>query len=623
MQKIANKCWLLLLCSILTMGAYAQADNGPGRIPLSDALKDITKQYDTRFVFDADLIKNKTTNISVGALKQLPVEEVLKRVLYPVNLLFVYVSQNNYMLIQRPVPAKPASASTLAASSATGTPEEKNAVVHHLQGFITDAATREPLPGVTVRLLPSGKGVLTDEKGHYIFSNVPNGTNILRASFVGYTTREFTAGTPYASFSLEQDTRTLDEVKVVEVGYGTKRREAITGAVTSVNNKTVNQLPSAMLSNNLVGTIPGLFGKQTGGAPGRESSRLLVRSSSFLNAPLIVIDGVPLNESTGSIIAGQASLNDIDPADLESVTVLKDAASTAIYGSRGGNGVILVTTKRGKTGRPKFSFTANTTYSQPTQQPKFVDSYTQALLDNESAVNSGKDAVYSPAVLDTIRLGLNPDKYANTNWSDAVLNDYANGQNYNLNVSGGNEAIKYYVAGGFNKQGSIVGEGGLKRYSVISNIDTRLNKNLTMGLDMAYRSEQTDDASGGGSNTILTNVYNMSPLQPVYFSNGLPAANYTGGISNPFLQKTQSGYTRRVGNYLNAKLKMDYAIPFVKGLSAHAMASFDRNNYGEKMFTVPYKLYRANNQGQYVPVSGVDSKGADLKPSLTENMYRA
>lgn len=621
MQKIAKEFWLLLLCSIITMGVYAQADKSPKHIPLSAALTAITKQYDTKFVFDADLIKNKTTNVTVADLKQLPVEEVLKRVLYPSNLLFVYVSQNNYMLIQRPVPAKPAV--TPAENIAAGEPAEKSTAVGNLRGMITDAATHEPLPGVTVRLLPSGKGVLTDENGRYTFVNAPTGTNTLRASFIGYAPREFTTGTGFASFSLEQDTRTLDEVKVVEVGYGTKRKEAITGAVTSINNKTINQMPSASLSNNLVGTIPGLFGKQTGGAPGRDMNRLLVRSSSFFNAPLIVIDGIPLNESSGAIINGQASLNDIDPADLESVTVLKDIASTAVYGSRGGNGVILVTTKRGKMGRPKFSFTANSTYSRPTQQPKFVDSYTQALLENEFAVNSGKEAVYSPAVLDTIRQGLNPDKYANTDWSKAVLNDYANGQNYNLNVSGGSEAVKYYVAGGFNKQGSIVGNGNLKRYSVISNVDTRLNKNLTMGVDMSYRYEQTDDPSGGGSNSILTSIYQMSPLQPVFFSNGLPAANYTGAVSNAYLQKTENGYTRRVGNYLNAKLRMEYAIPFVKGLAAHAMASFDRNNYGEKSFTVPFKLYRANSQGDYVPVSGVDSKGANLKPSLTENMYRA
>ncbi|SEW43334.1 SusC/RagA family TonB-linked outer membrane protein [Chitinophaga arvensicola] len=618
MQKISRKFWLLLLCSIVAMGAYAQADKNAKRTPLSQALADITRQYDTRFVFDADLIRNKSTNITVAALKNLPVEEVLKRVLYPSNLLFVYVSENNYMLIQRPVQSRPASVQQLA-------PEENAvAVDNHLTGVITDAATREPLTGVTVRLVNTGKGVMTDQNGRYTFSDVPAGSNTLRASFIGYTTRELTAGGTVASFSLVPDTRTLDEVKVVEVGYGTKRREAITGAVTSVNNKTITQLPSAMLSNNLVGTVPGLFGKQSGGSPGNDNSRLLVRSSSFYNTPLIVIDGVPLNDNSNtSGFSGQAGLNDIDPADLESVTVLKDAASTAIYGSRGGNGVILVTTRRGKISRPKFSFAANTLYSRPTQQPKFVDNYQQALLENESSVNSGKEPIYSAAVLDTIRLGLNPDKYANTDWRKATMHDYAGSQNYNLNVSGGNEAVKYYVSGGYNKQGSLVGDAAFKRYSLISNIDTRLNKNLTMGLDMAYRYDMTDEPSAGGSNTIMVNSYMMSPLQPIYFSNGLPAANYTGTINNTVVQMTQSGYSRKYGNYLNAKLKMDYALPFVPGLSAHAMASFDRNNYGTKSFSVPYKLYRANALGQYVPVSGVDNKGVDLKPSLTEGMNRA
>ncbi|WP_160712962.1 SusC/RagA family TonB-linked outer membrane protein [Chitinophaga solisilvae] len=623
MQKTAMKLLLLLLCSMLTAGVYAQVENGRQAIPLSQALEEITRKYDTKFVFDTELIKRRSTQVVVGNLKNLPLEEVLKRVLYPANLLFVYVSENNYMLIQRPVQAKPGAAPVANAKAVAA--EAVTTANHALRGIITDVATREALPGVTVRLLPSGKGVLTDQNGRFVFHDTDPGEHTVRASFIGYSTREMSGSTDaIMQIGLVQDTRTLDEVKVVEVGYGTKRKEAITGAVSSVSNKTITQMPTPVLSTALIGTIPGLFGKQSGGSPGKDFSRLLIRSSSFLNSPLVVIDGVPLNDASyGGMLGSQAGLNDIDPMDVESVTVLKDAASTAIYGSRGGNGVILVTTKRGKIGKPKFTFAASTTYSRPTQRPKFVDNHTQALLENEYAQNSGRGTIYSDAVLDTIRLGLNPDKYANTNWYNAVLRDFSNGQNYNLNVNGGTEGIRYNVSGGFNNQRSLLAAmGGMKRYSIASNLDTRLSKHFTVGVDLSYRYEQVEEPPTG-ANTVMSGVFGMSPLQPVYFSNGLPAAHYTGTVSNPAVQAGNSGYSRTFGNYLNAKLKAEYAIPFVKGLAARAMTSFDRNSYGSKDFKVPYKLYRANSLGAYTAVAGVDNRGADLKPTLLQNESRA
>ncbi|SHL22196.1 TonB-linked outer membrane protein, SusC/RagA family [Chitinophaga jiangningensis] len=627
MQKISLKFWLLLLCSILTVATYGQSANGGKKIPIATALTDITKRYSTHFVFEPDLIKGQFTSISVTDLpKSTPLEEVMKRIFYPANLLFVYVNENTYMLIQRPVSGSP---KELAVAVAAQLPRQEGGQfvdATEISGFVLDSASREPLPGVTVRSVNGSHGGLTDNSGRFILRNVAADSRPLEVvvSMVGYRPKRVSLHGQVTSIALSQNVNTLDEVKVVEIGYGSKRKEALTNAVGTVNNKTITQMPTPMLSNALVGTIPGLFGRQTGGSPGRDASRLLVRSSSFVNPALIVIDGVPLNDniSTGGF-AGQASINDLDPADIESVTVLKDAASTAIYGSRGGNGVILITTKRGKKGKSAFNFTANSTWSQPTQQPKFVDAYQQALLENEFSVNSNKGIVYSDATLDTIRLGLNPDKFANTNWRKAALKDWAKGQNYNLNVSGGNEAVKYYVAGGYNNQGSLVSDNAFKRYTLISNLDAKVNRNLTMGVDIRYVNEQLNDPAAIGANGILNNVYLASPLQPVYFSNGLPAANYTGTITNPVVQESNSGYYRKTGNYFNGKLKLDYNIPFVKGLTAHAMASFDRNNYGDKTFATPYKLYRQNASGQYIPVAGVDSKGADLKPTLSENLYRA
>ncbi|NIG54460.1 TonB-dependent receptor [Chitinophaga sp. Cy-1792] len=626
MQKISLKFWLLLLCSILTLGAYAQSERNRKQTPVTYALDQITKRYKTQFVFEPALLKGRQTDIVIDDNTKLPLEELMKRVLYPADLLFVYVSDNNYMIIRRPAGAARTPALPSAQPNMDGQPEDAKIVsVCEIRGVVYDSVSREMLPGVTIRVMPGGAGALTDNNGQFSFRLHENVTNAsLQVSFVGYSARVVKVTGTYMGVYLNRNTRTLDEVKVVEVGYGTKRKEAITNAVSTVDNKTITQMPTHMLSNALIGTVPGLFGKQSGGSPGRDVSWLLVRGSSLSNAALVVIDGIPLNDPGNSGgFAGQANINDLDPADIETVTVLKDAAATAIYGSRGGNGVILVTTKRGKKGQTVFNFNASSSWSQPTQQPKFVDSYQQALLENESSLNSGKGSIYSDATLDTIKRGLNPDKYANTDWARAVLLNWARSQSYNLNMSGGNEMMKYYVAGGYNNQGSLVSNDGFKRYTLISNLDARVNKNLTMGVDIRYINEQLNDPIAAGTNTILANVYQASPLQPVYFSNGLPAANYTGSIMNPAVQATSSGYYRKTANYFNGKLRMDYSLPFIKGLSARAMASFDRNNYGDKTFTRQYKLYRQNASGQYVPVSGVDSKGADLKPSLSESVYRA
>ncbi|MFB6457159.1 SusC/RagA family TonB-linked outer membrane protein [Chitinophaga sp. Hz27] len=620
------KFWLLLLCSILTLGTYAQSPGNGKQTPVTNALDQITKRYKTQFVFEPALLKGHFTNVVIDENSRLPLEELMKRVLYPNNLLFVYVNDNTYMIIKRPA----GTTSTPILPAAQPNVDEQAViaagVIHELKGMVYDSVSREGLPGVTVRLLPGGAGALTDNNGQFTIKTAKDNISdaSLSVSFVGYGGRIVKVTGAHMSIYLNQNTHTLDEVKVVDVGYGTKRKEAITNAVSTVDNKTITQMPTPMLSNALVGTIPGLFGKQAGGSPGRDNTRLLVRGSSLANAALVVIDGVPLNDpgNSGGFV-GQANINDLDPADIETVTVLKDAASTAIYGSRGGNGVILINTKRGKRGRTVFNFSANTAWSQPTQQPKFVDSYQQALLENEFSINSNKGIIYSDATLDTIKRGLNPDRYANTNWSKAALMNWAKSQSYNLNMTGGNDMMKYYVAGGYNNQGSLVSNDGFKRYTLISNLDARVNKNLSMGFDVRYVYEQLNDPIAAGTNSILNNVYLASPLQPVYFSNGLPAANYTGTIMNPVVQESSSGYYRKTANYFNGKLRIDYTIPFVKGLSAHAMAAFDRNNYGDKTFTKQFKLYRQNASGQYVPVSGVDSKGADLKPSLSENLYRA
>lgn len=493
----------------------------------------------------------------------------------------------------------------------------------HLQvkGRILDASTSEPLPGVTIQLKGSSKGAMTDTNGDYAI-NIPSERSILVFSFLGFKSKEVTVGqSSTINLALEMDSHVLNEVQVVEVGYGTQKKEAVAGSVATISNKQVQQMPSINLSTALTGNTPGLIVRQRNGTPDskNETSTVLIRTTSASGYPLIVVDGIPRTSATSS---NQVGLDNIDPSDVESVTVLKDIASTAVYGARGANGVILITTKRGKESPTKFNFSTAATFSKPTMYPKFVNGYMQALLENERATNSGSAVPYSDADLEIIKNNSNPDRYGQTNWAEQGLKEFSNGQNYNLNVSGGTDKVKYYLAGGLNQQKSILKiDNDFKRYTFISNLDAKIAKNLNVSADINYRSENSN-APYAGYTSLYSSLFNQSPLQPVTFSNGLPAAFLTSA-SNPIYQAQNGGYRLAENNYFTGRFKAKLIIPFVKGLSAEGLASIDRSNLFGKDFSTPYKLYRADANGNYNPVTGVDSKGNDLKPTLNESITKA
>ncbi|MCO4293576.1 SusC/RagA family TonB-linked outer membrane protein [Solitalea sp. MAHUQ-68] len=579
------------------------------REPLQHALSTLQEYFKVNIIFEDSSIKGCFTSIDVNSLKDLTIEEALAELVSPLGLRYKKVDEKNYIIKAKKVINKVKNEELESIASSYST-----IIATPVKGHVTDKKTGEALPGVSISIKGSSLGTTSDVNGDYTI-DVPNESSVLVFSFLGYKPVEITVGkNSIINPELDMESHLLNEVQVVEVGYGTQKKEAVAGSVATISNERIKQMPSVNLGTALAGNTPGLIVAQRGGAPGSEDNSILIRSTSLLATPLIVVDGVA---RTNASYTNQVGINDIDPNDVESVTVLKDIASTSIYGARGANGVILITTKRGKESPAKFNFSSSTTFSQPTKLPKFLDGYQQALLENERAINSGATAAYSDADLEIIRTNSNPDRYAQTNWAEQGLKKFSNGQNYNLNVTGGNDKMKYYLGGGLNQQKSLLKiDNDFKRYSFISNLDAKIAKNLDVSADINYKLESANTPNGGFGG-LYGQLFSQSPLQPVTFSNGLPAAFLTSA-QNPVYAAQNGGYALTESNFFTGKIKAKYTVPFVKGFSAEGMLSIDRSTVFNKNFSTPFKLYRADANGVYNAVTGVDAKGNDQKPTLSE-----
>lgn len=305
------------------------------------------------------------------------------------------------------------------------------------------------LIGVSVAVKGTSIGVITDLDGKFRLNNIPPKSTIV-FSYVGFENKEvkITESKERETIVLKQSISSLDEVVVV--GRGSQRKVSVVGAITSVDPAQL-QVPATSVSNMLQGRVPGIIGVTRSGEPGNNFSEFWVRGISTFGAnasALILIDGV------------EGDLNTLDPADIESFSVLKDASATAVYGVRGANGVVIVTTKRGKAGKLTVNFKTNATYSYSPRMPEYVDAVGYANLANEARVVRGKNPIYTNSEIQLFRSGLDPDLYPNVNWRDVILNDYVIDNQHHLSLSGGGTNARYYVSMGIMNQGAVFKQVG-------------------------------------------------------------------------------------------------------------------------------------------------------------------
>jgi len=413
-------------------------------------------------------------------------------------------------------------------------------------GVVLDQQTKESIPGATVTVISTKKGVATDVSGRFSITVADN--DQLLISSIGYKDQTITVGTQTNITVILGNTQT-DLNDVVVVGYGTQKKVNVTGAVSQVAGSELSRRPVTSVGSALQGQLPGVTVRVQRGLPGNNGGEIRIRGIGTLNdaSPLLVIDGVPSGD-----------INILNPEDIESVSVLKDAAASSIYGVRGANGVILVTTKKGSNNpEPSLNYNTYFGFQKPIALPKYLGSVQFMELLNEARINAGLNATYTPAQIEVARNGSDPNFFANTDWIDEIYKGNAPQQNHNLNLSGGSSKVNYYLSYGYLKEGGfITGDVyGAKRHTIRARVSTtvldRLNIDATVGyIDRAYSESNESTNSSAGP---LSVAQYISPLVPVRFTNG--SWGYGGGSRNPIAVVTDGGYNDFSSQELTANLQ--------------------------------------------------------------------
>lgn len=434
-----------------------------------------------------------------------------------------------------------------------------------ISGIVKDAAG-EPIIGASVvEKGNSLNGVITDVDGRFTLSLSGKAIDI---SYVGYKTEtvQIKPGVHDYNVLLHEDTEMIDEVVVV--GYGVQKKSNLTGSVSSVDSKVLDTRPVSSVSAALAGQMPGVTAIQSSGAPGSQTSSITIRGKNSINAasPLVIVDGVP------------GSMNTIDPADIESLTVLKDAASAAIYGVQAANGVILITTKQGKKGdKARISYSGTFSWASPVAKRDYVNAYEFATLYNEATYNENPDAPmpFSDEEIEAYRTGALPS----TDWYDAAFKKSAFEQMHNVSISGGSEKTNYNGSLGYTRQNGLTDEINYSRFNARMNLTSDINKYLSVGINASgYRGVSRDGYMGYV--TVFQGVTRAFPTDPIYNEDG--TFNYEGK-DNPVAIQNQSGYTRNTQQELNlTAFATVHILPELSVKGVYSVRNYTSNQDGFK-----------------------------------------
>lgn len=461
----------------------------------------------------------------------------------------------------------------------------------------TVAGEKGPLQGVSVLIKHTGRGTQTDEAGNFIVSAHKGDTLVV--SFSGYLQQEVAVDDRMVyTITMNIDARAMDDIVVV--GYGTRRKQFLTGSVSTVNSEVFKSRPAVNSLSSLQGEIPGTFIQRYSGQPGSEDFNLNVRGPSSKNgagSPLVLIDGVV------------GSLELLNPADIESISVLKDAQAS-IYGARAAGGVFLVTTKRGRGGAPKITYTNNFAITRMTGMMESPTNYEMAIMDNEANIHNGSSPMYTPEMLQKI-LNNDPNPiphpiyggwmlfFTNTNWMDAILENGSQ-QKHNLSISGSNENSSYYLSGSFSDQKGVVrhANDNNKLYNLRLNYDYNLTRRLRLESKVSFDDQHRSDIAGVGNWVIGEAIFGM-PNHPVYAADGKFFAQ--GGWSNAvaFAQEspTASFNTRNINT--NFKLIADIAT----GLKLNLQAGINHTSKNSTDMGKPVPLYQWDGTLAYYSIA--------------------
>lgn len=457
-----------------------------------------------------------------------------------------------------------------------------------VSGKVTDMKTGDELIGVNVLIKGSAKGTITDIYGNYSLEVANPATDVLTFSYVGYDQlQEPIKNRSALNVQLSDANKVLNEVVVV--GYGSQKKESVIGAISSINNKTLVSLPVSNLSQALSGKLAGITVVQSSGEIGGDEADILVRGTGTWNGtkPLYVIDGIV-----------RAEFSKIDPNEVESINILKDASATAVFGVKGANGVIIITTKRGVLGKPRISVTAQTAITEPINIPQPLGAYDatsmQYLADWGQYISRTPQAKGGTLAYDLLlwRTGASPWTHPDVNWMDNVMKKQSTQQQYNINISGGTKTVRYFVSGGFLNQNGFYQNDNLTKYSRFnfrSNLDVDVSKDLTASLSIGTRVENLNSPNSTIWNSwgIYRGAFAISGrANPIYNPDGSYSGSsnltydkygsYTDPSTNVVKSLKEASIYKNVKSTLESSLSLNYKLDFItKGLSAKGQVSFD------------------------------------------------
>ena len=554
---------------------------------LADAMDEIEEASEFYFLFNEKLIDtDRKVSMSVADRK---IDKILDDLFAGTDV--------NYTITDRKI--------ILAPSFLTKSEQQQKAV----SGTVTDEKG-EPVPGINVIIKGTTSGTITNTNGTYSITDIPENATLV-FSFIGMKTQEIVVGNQSViNVTMESEFIGLDEV--VTIGYATQKKVTLTGSVANVNSKIIERSRASNITNSLSGLMPGLIATNKTGEPGLDKSEFHIRgiNTTGSNKPLIVVDGVQ----------NPPGWERINPDNIESVSMLKDA-SAAIYGARAANGVILITTKRGFSGKAVITYSGNYGIVQPTKIPELANSGLFAETVNQILKEQGQLPRWTDSEIKKYYAGNDPN-YPSYNWYDEILKKSTEQQTHNLSVRGGNDDIKYSIAGSFTNQNSIFKNGihDFKGYTLQSTIDAKLTKHIGVHLDL---NAGWDDRITPAASSNPFAWFRAEPMMPVYWKEGYPSSGAAKGRNPAMMASSAAGERKYSNSRLTSKLGFDIAIPWVEGLKVDGYFAFMNNNNHEKNWQTPWTVYDYDKDNdKYLPMqSNLASSQLSEKFNISRNPF--
>jgi TonB-linked SusC/RagA family outer membrane protein len=479
----------------------------------------------------------------------------------------------------------------------------KTPVVGSLKGKVTDGKSMI-IPGVSVKIVgPSKLSASTGIDGNYVFSNLLPGTYTVSLNFIGFAPAEtkivIKAGEQSTvNTVLQEDIRSLEEVVVV--AYGSQKKASLTSAAASIQGTTIANIPVANITNALGGRLAGLITFQGSGEPGADESSMYIRgiSSTGATQPLLVVDGIP------------RSFTQLDPQTIETITVLKDAAAAAPYGLAGANGVILVTTKLGRSGSPTLTFNSSFGVQNLSDMPELPTSFEFASLKNAASINDGLAPPYSETDLQKFKLAADPDKYPNTNAHELLIDKNTPLISHSIQLFGGAERLRYFASVGHLLQQGIFKPIQANKYTLSLNLESQVTASTTVSLKLNTR-QQNNSYSGIRTSDLFVYLNYALPTQPIFWSNGKPASSIYPVIY-------ESGSNKSRNSHVFSQLSVDQKLDFIPGLSLRSTLAYDPSFMLSKQWVTPTHVWTADLNT--TPYTFTDAIFGNPKASLTQGV---